>query len=158
MKKVLLLSGLMMLLAGPILAQSKRALGIRSGGGFGFGGELSYQHPFKSNRLEFGLGWAGRGDYNGFSLTGIYQFVKPLENKFNWYYGIGAGVGTFNRYRNQLVENNSVGRVGILGQIGVEYLFDVIPLQLSLDARPGAFIGYGAGIGVDVAVGARIYF
>jgi hypothetical protein len=157
MNKTLILSLLLTIGSTALFAQSNRALGIRSGGGFGFGGELSYQTPFKSNRMEFGLGWANRGDYNGFSLTGIYQFVQPLDQGFNWYYGVGAGIGTYNRYRNKFNSNNQVGRLGILGQIGVEYLFD-FPLQLSLDARPGIFTGYGAGFGIDVAIGARIYF
>lgn len=156
MNKPLILSCLLILGSTALFAQSNRALGIRSGGGFGFGGELSYQHPYKNNRLEFGLGWAGQREHNGFALSGIYQFIKPLSDGFQWYYGVGGGVGNYRRYKNK-VYDNQMGRVGLLGQVGVEYFFD-FPLQLSLDARPGLFAGYAPGFGIDVAISARIYF
>jgi len=105
-----------------------RALGLR----FGFGGELSYQHPLSEiNRLEFDLGlnsWQG-----DLFLSGLYHVVNDLSSLadgFNWYYGAGLGAG--------LGENYVV--VGVLGQIGIEYNLKKHPFQFSLDWRPGVFI------------------
>jgi hypothetical protein len=106
-----------------------KAIGLR----FGYGGEISYQQPLgNANRLELDLGL----NAYGFGLNGVYQWVwdlSSLADGFNWYAGIGAGVGTYNYY----LGTNHLN-VGILGQIGMEYNFN-IPLQLSLDYRPGFY-------------------
>ncbi len=104
-----------------------KAIGIR----FGYGGEISYQHPLgNANRLELDLGWNGWG----LGLNGVYQWVwdlSSLADGVNWYAGLGAGVGTYSY-------TTSGFNVGVLGQVGIEYNFN-IPLQLSLDYRPGFF-------------------
>jgi len=28
-----------------------------------------------------------------FKLSGVYQWVMPLDGDFNWYYGFGGGLG-----------------------------------------------------------------
>lgn len=112
---------------------TKKAIGLRFGGLTGSGGELSYQQPFKANRLELDLGVNGWG----FGLSGIYQWVKPLPQLyegFNWYWGVGAGLGLYSY-------NSTVAAfgVGVLGDIGLEYNFE-FPLQLSIDYRPGIYV------------------
>jgi hypothetical protein len=136
--------------------QTNRAIGIRTGGGYGYGGELSLQLPLKSNRFELGLGWVAASRFNGVAVNGVYQFIVPLNQGFRWYYGLGGHVSSFDSRRNWGTTNE--GRLGILGQVGVEYFFSELPLQLSLDARPGLFVGHRAGLGIDVGLGARIYF
>jgi hypothetical protein len=113
------------LTAGFVNAQN---LGLR----FGYGAELSYQHLMGDNRLEVDLGLS---NFSGaLNLAATYQWVKPLENKFNWYYGFGAGIGIWDQ----------VFGLAALGQVGIEYNFDG-PIQLSLDWRPGLhFIFYNA--------------
>lgn len=110
-----------------------RNIGLR----FGWGAELSYQHPMSSsNRLELDLGLGGYG----FGLDGIYQWVfdlSELASGFNWYVGVGAGLGSYT-YKNNTAFNLS----GNL-QAGIEYNFD-IPLQISLDFRPKIYILNGA--------------
>ena len=64
---------------------------------------------------------------NLFYLADTYQWIKPLEDNFNWYYGFGAGIGRWDK---------SAVFAG-LGQLGIEYNFGIIPLQLSFDWRPG---------------------
>jgi hypothetical protein len=117
MKKVV---GIVVLAILSISAVSAQNLGAR----LGYGVELSYQHLMRANRLELNLGLS---DFNGgLNLAGTYQWVKPLEGNFSWYFGCGAGV----RHRD-----NSFG-LAALGQLGIEYNFS-IPVQLSLDWRPG---------------------
>ncbi len=101
------------------------AIGLR----FNYAGaEISYQHPLsQTNRIEADLG------YNswGLALTGVYHWVWDLSSVtdgLNWYAGGGLSTGIHNSYLG----------LGIVGQIGAEYNFS-IPLQLSLDYRPGFY-------------------
>jgi len=143
MKKLLIVIVLTALTVGAMRAQG---IGLR----LGYGAELSYQHALSDNRLELGLGL----DLNsGLNLNGTYQWVKPLEDNFNWYFGFGAGIGAY----------SSVAAISVLGQLGIEYNFD-FPLQLSLDWRPGpAFIFYKEGMttgfwATSVGLGVRYRF
>jgi len=70
---------------------SKNAIGIRFGDNSGLGGEVSYQRKIKeNNRLEIDLGIRNNKSFDSFKATGIYQWVWNLENRFNWYAGIGS--------------------------------------------------------------------
>ena len=44
------------------------------------------------NRAEFNLGWRTSNNVSAMKLNGLYQWVWPLEQGFNWYAGVGAGV------------------------------------------------------------------
>lgn len=130
MKKIIFVLALMMSMSEAISAQDMgKTIGIR----FGYGGEISYQQPLgDANRLELDLGL----NQYGFGLYGIYQWVwdlSSLADGFNWYAGVGGSIGSF-YFGNSLVNNRNFN-VGLVGQVGLEYNFD-IPLQLSLDYRP----------------------
>lgn len=106
-------------------AQSN-SFGLRFGGGSGYGAELSYQQGLGGNRLEVDLGLSRNND-NYFHLTGMYQWVMNISGGLNWYLGPGAQIG--------YCTNHGLG-LGIGGQIGIEYKFGNIPLQISFDFRP----------------------
>ena len=132
MKKMFLTIAFIAVITGALRAQAdNKAIGLRLGSGFGYGAEISYQQPLsKANRLEVDLGlnsW-------GFGLNGVYQWVWGLNDVatgLNWYAGLGASVGNY---------TSNLG-VGFVGQIGLEYNFN-IPLQISLDWRPTIFNSY----------------
>lgn len=133
---------------------SKHAIGIRAGDNDGFGAEISYQRNLKQNhRLELDLGWRNSKNIDAFKLVGLYQWVLPIENRFDWYYGFGGGLGTF--------ETNTGDAIFALvaGDIGIEYNFN-IPLLLSLDFRPelGVNNAYSSGLDFDIALGIRYQF
>ena len=136
---------------------AKNALGLRLGDNDGFGGELSYQARLSStNRLELDLGWRNGNSYSAFKLTGLYQWVFPLDGDFNWYVGAGGGISSFSG-KDNFKGNNSTAFF-VAGDIGIEYNFD-IPLQLSLDFRPE--IGnndYTDNTVFDIALGIRYRF
>ncbi|WP_430400679.1 hypothetical protein [Flavobacterium sp.] len=140
---------------------SKNALGLRIGDNDGFGGEISYQRGLSSNnRLEFDLGWRNSKDVDAFKIVGLYQWVWNIEGGFNWYAGVGAGVGSWSYNKNDFKDSGSF--VLAAGDIGIEYLFD-FPLQLSLDFRPEMYFGgdYADsrdGFGPDIALGIRYRF
>lgn len=138
------------------------AIGLRgSGGNFGLGGEISYQHGMgSSNRLEFDLGWRGdhNKNYTHTALTGVYHWVWNIEDGLNWYIGPGAQLGF---YQDKYFSSNNSTTLSIGGQLGLEYDFNDLgaPLLLGLDIRPmWGFIGATSGIGYGGAFSLRYTF
>lgn len=134
-------------------ANAQDNLGVRLGGGQGYNAELSWQHGIGDNRLEADLGWANYNNASSFSLTAIYQFVFGLQNNFAWFIGPGAYVGM------STVEGKSQFGLALAGQVGVEYDFASIPLQLSLDIRPRLYVVPSTDFHWgDIALGIRYRF
>lgn len=106
-------------------------IGVRLGGGQGYGAELSTLWNF-GNRVEIDLGWNSDEGYTGFSLTGIYQWQGEIGSGFGWFAGVGARLA----YWNWEVTDDSDIALGLAGQAGLQYQFSAIPIQLSLDIRP----------------------
>ncbi|MEC4049039.1 hypothetical protein OX284_006335 [Flavobacterium sp. SUN046] len=139
---------------------SKNALGLRLGSNDGFGAEVSYQRALKANkRLEFDLGWRDSKNVSAIKLVGLHQWVWNIDQGFNWYAGVGAGLGSwsYSAYGNK----DSGTFLFAAGDIGIEYNFD-FPLQLSLDYRPELYFhsdGYrDSNFGSDMALSARYKF
>jgi hypothetical protein len=140
MKKIILSAIMLMGLAFTTQAQeiSKNALGLRLGDNDGFGAEISYQRALsKKNRLEVDLGWRNSNEIDAIKLAGLYQWVWNIDGGFNWYAGVGAGLGSWD---NNDSFNNGYDDDGVFvfaaGDIGIEYGFDEVPILLSLDFRP----------------------
>lgn len=172
MKKIILVASLIIGLSFSAQAQnsSKNALGLRLGDNDGFGGEISYQRKLSSNnRLELDLGWRNSNYVDAIKLVGLYQWVWNIDGGFNWYAGVGGGVGTWsydnNNNNNNNNFNNGIDDSGtfalVAGDIGIEYNFDV-PLQLSLDFRPEIYFNSDDfrenNFGPDIALGIRYRF
>ena len=169
MKKLLLSAFLLLGMVFSTEAQhfSKNAIGLRLGDNDGFGGEVSYQRGISSNnRLEFDLGWRDSKYYDAVKLVGLYQWVWNIDGGFNWYAGVGGGVGSWRaqyyKYNNGVAPNyyyDESGAFGLVaGDIGIEYNFD-FPLQLSLDFRPELYFNSDKwrenNFGPDIALGVR---
>lgn len=139
-------------------AQSN-AIGLRVGAGNGFGTEISYQMPMGGNRLELDLGLNLGDHYSRIGLTGVYQWVMPLEGNFNWYAGVGASLGIWDHDDDFVDNNDNDGfALGAAGQLGIEYNFN-IPLQLSLDWRPNFWVIPGTDFDWNgIALGIRYKF
>lgn len=165
MKKVILSAIMLLGLAFSVQAQEirKNALGLRLGDNDGFGGELSYQRGLSAdNRLELDLGWRNSNNYDAYKLVGLYQWVWNIDGGFNWYAGVGAGVGSYSwdGPNNGPGDNDSGTFFLAAGDIGIEYVFD-IPLMLSLDIRPEIYMGdeyRDNNFGPDIALGVRFTF
>lgn len=162
-KKILILS--LVLCTSFLSAQeiSEHALGLRLGDNKGFGSEISYQRAYgANNRLEFDLGWRSRDRYDAFKLIGLYQWVWQLEGNFNWYAGLGGGVGTWSYDRRPFDDDRRENGtfIAAAGNLGIEYNFD-IPLLISVDLRPEVYFGNGVSgdsFGPDIALGVRYQF
>jgi hypothetical protein len=162
MKKIILVASLIIGLSFSAQAQnsSKNALGLRLGDNDGFGGELSYQRKLATNnRLELDLGWRNSNNVDAIKLVGLYQWVWNIDGGFNWYAGVGGGVGSWSYDNNNNNDNGSFALVA--GDLGIEYNFDV-PIQLSLDFRPEIYFNSDDfrddNFGPDIALGIRYRF
>ena len=136
---------------------SDNAIGLRLGDNDGFGGEISYQKALgNNNRLEIDLGLRDNKNYDGFKATAIYQWVWNIEGGFNWYAGVGGGIGNYSGKDNA---DFSETFVFAAGDIGIEYNFTDAPILLSLDLRPE--FGFGNNFndfGNDIALSIRYQF
>ncbi|MFV9551173.1 hypothetical protein [Algibacter sp. PT7-4] len=159
MKKLFLLSFAVLGFALTSNAQdiSDHAIGLRLGDSDGLGAEVSYQHALgDNNRLEADLGWRSGNNYNAFKLTGLYQWVMPLDGSFNWFVGAGGGLASFDG--KDAFDGVSETAFFVAGDIGIEYNFD-IPLLLSLDFRPELGFGdFSDDLDFDIALGIRYQF
>ncbi len=139
---------------------SKNALGLRLGDNDGFGGEVSYQRKFTTNnRLELDLGWRNSNNVGSLKLAGLYQWTWNIDNGFNWYAGVGGGLGSWSYDKNNSSDKGTFAFVA--GDLGIEYDFDV-PLQISLDIRPELYFNSSSyrtnNFGPDIALGIRYRF
>jgi len=145
---------------------SDHALGLRLGDSDGFGAEISYQKSIgRYNRAEFDLGWRDSRNFDAFKIAALYQWVHSLDGDFNWYYGVGGGLGSVDFAPIPSGNGSTTPDGGLFvfgaGNIGVEYNFD-IPLLLSLDFRPEiGLVGYNNfsdNFDFDIALGIRYQF
>jgi hypothetical protein len=160
MKKLFLSAFMLIGLAFSTQAQdiSKNALGLRLGDNDGFGGEVSYQRGLsKNNRLELDLGWRNSQNVDAFKLVGLYQWVWNIDGGFNWYAGLGGGVGSWNYDQGGFSDSGTI--LLAAGDIGIEYNFSEAPIQLSLDFRPEMYFNSDDyredNFGPDIALGIR---
>jgi hypothetical protein len=165
MRKIFLTAVVLMSVALGANAQEirKNAIGLRMGDNDGFGGEISYQRALTgNNRLEVDLGWRDNKNYDAFKVVGLYQWIWNIDGGFNWYAGVGAGLGSYAFKEGRW--NDNYDRRGTFlvgaGNLGIEYVFD-IPLMLSLDIRPELYFGddfRNDNFGPDIALGIRYTF
>lgn len=161
MKKILLSVVALAGLAFSAQAQeiSKNAIGLRFGDNDGMGAEITYQRGLSdNNRLEIDFGWRNSDYYDAIKAAAIYQWVWNIDGGFNWYAGVGGGLGSWSYDLPNYKDSDFA--LFAAGQIGIEYNFD-IPLHLSLDFRPELYLVKGDFIdsfGPDIALSARFKF
>ncbi|MEL6862895.1 MAG: hypothetical protein AAFP19_00690 [Bacteroidota bacterium] len=128
----------------------ERAVGAR----LGYPLSASYKHFLNdSNALEFYLGTRGFTLYRWFSVSGAYLVHKPIEdiNGLRYYFGGGATVYFWN-FDNDFIGDNSNTSIGLQGYIGLDYAFEDVPINLTVDWIPTIFINsvlssFGGGYG-----------
>jgi hypothetical protein len=129
----------------------QNALGLKFNGGIHCT-SLSYQRFLNNNnRLEFNLGFDGRGvpgnvsgsewnqsRPNHLTVSGLYQWVwnVPDTRGFQWFVGTGASFGNVQNFDG----SNPGLNMNVLANIGIEHNFN-FPLQLAFDYTAGLGIG-----------------
>ena len=111
----------------------KTSLGLRGGNPFG----LTVKHFMGETSAVEGI---LASNYGGFVATVLFEneHWTGFYPGFNWYWGLGAHIGFWstgkNKYTNSTYSGGSV--IGVDGILGIEYTFDEIPLNFSLDFLP----------------------
>jgi hypothetical protein len=144
--KILPVVLLMFLFVGVSQAQDyKTAIGLR----LGYPLSASYK-TFLSDRGAFEgvLGFRGYAGYSWINIGAYYQLHNdiPSVKNLRWYYGAGANI-YFWSYDAGFAGGSSTS-IGISGVLGLDYKFEDIPLNVSVDWIPTYFLnGYGSGFG-----------
>lgn len=132
MKKIFTLVTAALLLAVAASAQP-RAVGLRFGGSaysLALGGEFSYQHDLGANSfIDATLG----GYRYGANIAATWNYIFANVDNFNIYAGPGANFNTYNNGNGVLLD------FGLLAQVGTEYRFGNVPLNIALEWRPGVY-------------------
>ena len=160
MKKTILIISFFIFLFAYSNAQSyKTALGARLGYPF----SISLKHHVSENHaVEAYVGTRGSNFYRWANASVAYQIHKPLDiedlgESLKWYYGFG-GSAYFWSYRDGFIGSDQNISFGVQGYIGLEYTFDTIPLNISVDWVPSVFInGFGSGFGAGFGALAARY-
>jgi hypothetical protein len=138
-------------------ASSQQLIGIRGGW---FSG-VTYQHYLGADKaLEGILQW----NRNWVNITGLYEVHKDLSDVqgLKWYYGVGAHIGSFSYRQDHPVFGDRYNSGGIIlgadAIIGLEYFFEEIPFQISLDYKPMINLTGGGWLYNDAALALRYKF
>ncbi len=151
MKTKMLLIAPLFFLCVHVSAQYSSAVGLR----FGYPASVSYKKFLNDkNAIELMAGIY----FSDINLGAIYEIHTDIESIDNlkWYYGGGVQVGLYNNFSSSGVA------VGLSGVLGLDYVFDDLPLNLSLDIMPTFFLkgsgytnGYYNGLDSYGALSAR---
>jgi len=116
------------------------ALGIRLGGSVNaIGAEASYQIGVSDEtRLELNAGFGTSTGLTVIKGTGVFHYIGNLGGDFNWYGGPGLSSGTYT-----LADKGGEYRafLHICVDLGIDYYFDEVPIQIAVDFRPEYPIG-----------------
>jgi hypothetical protein len=137
-----LMLAISLIVAGACVAQEDRsiqyktAIGVKISGGVA----LSYKTFVKPTHA---LEAQGMFFSEGVRFAALYEFHEGTGVPgLSWYVGPGAHVGFWKK--TSRVKYNSSADVGIDGVLGLDYKFNGIPLNLSVDWQPGySFLGAG---------------
>jgi hypothetical protein len=130
---ILVLSILVMSIAAQ--AQYSSAVGLR----LGYPGAVSYKKFLNdANAVELMAGLY----YGDLSVGALYEIHKDLNvDNLRWYYGAGAQVSFYKGIKSGVA-------VGLSGTLGLDYSFDDLPLNLSIDIVPTFYL-----LGSDYSTG-----
>ena len=132
----------------------RTAIGLR--GGWPSNG-LTVKHFLnEKNALEGILATS----YEGFVVTALYENEHWTGHYpgLNWFWGFGAHIGFWGDF-NPYTDNYSGPILGADFILGLEYTFDEIPLNLSLDLLPSVnLIGYSGWGGLHSGLSIRYAF
>jgi len=120
----------------------KTAVGVRLGSPLSASGKMFVSEK-GAIEAYVGTTWWYVG-YNSLSVNAAYLVHEPLEIEeiegLRYYYG--GGVGTqFWRYNNDFVNPGRDISLSFSGYIGLDYYFEDMPLNVSIDWRPTIFLG-----------------
>ncbi len=140
---------LILLLASTSFSQNyKMAIGFK-GGYPGYGSLNAKKSISNSDYLEASIGGFGRYPYNvGFNVQIDYERMQALEEGFSFYYGGGVLLGL----------TSTTLHLAPKALLGLEYNFEDLPLNISIDTGPYLFVSpkigfiWGGGLALRYAI------
>ena len=131
MKKVLLIA---VVIIASYSYGTAQELGVRFGDVSG--GSVAIDGVFSLG--EFSRVHADLSFGNGFGADVLWDFLyRPLGGEaFNWYAGVGPYLGVFDTKNDKEDGDDTEFNLGVVGEIGLEYRFNSVPISLSADYRP----------------------
>lgn len=134
----------------------QNALGVRGG----FSNGLTFKH-FLNEKAAVEVLLSTR--WRGYNITGLYELHVNAFNepRLNFYYGIGGHVGRWRGYKGHPWFDDDLYYtvVGIDGILGLEYNFEEVPINISIDYKPAFnLVGYTGFWGDEGALSLRFLF
>ncbi len=120
-------------------------------------GQLSVKHFFNSsNAIDASIGFGRR--YGWLNL--MYEHNQPFIGNTDWYFGVGADFGIWNTNYDDRYESSERSGVwtGINGNIGIEYTFADMPINLAFDMGPTFRIAPDVKLGILAGFALRYAF
>jgi hypothetical protein len=153
MKHIIATSVLLLALTLSAAAQEyETGIGLRGG----FANGITIKHFTGADKAVEGI---LTSRWHGFLITGLFEFHEPLKHDgFSWFYGFGAHAGFFGGYNDHpwFDDDRDYVVLGVDGIIGLEYVFDEVPISLSLDWKPAINLsGHSGFSGSDGAFSIR---
>lgn len=137
-----------LIIAGSSMAQAqsyRSAIGVR----VGYPLSITYKkNTSAKNAIEVFGGFRPHKNYNEFRINAALQIHNPISEIKNlrWYYGAGLGLATYS-FNNGFVGDTGAS-VTASGYLGLDYSFEELPINLSVDWVPTLYIGgFGSGFG-----------
>lgn len=134
----------------------KTAIGVRLGSPL----SVSLKHFLaESIAVEGYIGTRGYSFYRWTNISAAVQIHKPLTFEgeiegLSYYYGVGGSAFFWNYNDGFIATSLGTTTFGVQGYLGLDYGFENLPINLSLDWIPTFFVGdvalgssFGAGYG-----------
>jgi hypothetical protein len=153
MRKVLVVIGLFVIVGFSSISYAQYETGL--GARLGFFNGLTAKHFLnEQNAIEGILSFR----WDGFIVTGLYEWQKPFPDVSNldWFIGGGAHIGFWGEGKYNWGTYQTYTIVGVDFIIGLEYIFENAPVSLSLDWKPAFnIIGFTNWWGDGMALSVR---
>lgn len=133
----------------------KTSIGVRGG----FSNGLTVKH-FTGSSAAIEVILSSR--WRGFKATALFEKHGRAisSSKLNYYYGLGGHIGVWeSKYTPWGRRGTSYTVIGVDGILGLEYTFDEIPFNISLDWKPELnLFGYNSFWADEAALSVRFIF
>lgn len=148
MKYFLTIAILISLFISDVSSQNyKTAAGLRAVWGLGLTGKHFINENSAAELIINNQGFGLIGfRYRFTRITALYEIHNALDDQLeglSWYYGGGVFAGFFSGAFSDFVQNRT--QVGLTGVLGLDYKFEDLPINVSLDWMPGFSLTGGTG-------------
>ncbi|SEM50914.1 hypothetical protein SAMN05216436_10545 [bacterium A37T11] len=136
------------------LAQDGQTYKHAIGGRFGVANGITFKNFITdANAIDVIMNFRSNHEYSTFRLMALYEIHRefPSVEGLRWYYGAGAGVGT---YKDKIVypdgrEGSNEFALSAEGVVGLDYKIKNAPINFGLDWKPSLNLAPDANLKFD---------